>query len=45
MLFLFELLRFQWHVVLFYVRELYYAVFRNRPRKDIKNAHILITGK
>eukprot|EP00116_Pleurobrachia_bachei_P005668 sb/3465930/ len=35
---------FVWLWISTVIRELIYMVFRNRPRKEIKNSHILITG-
>ena len=43
-MFLLEILRFVWLYIVTLFWELIYFVLRNRPKKDIKNAHILITG-
>ena len=39
-----EFLQFVWFYLVTVLWECIYLVFRNRPRKDIVNSHILITG-
>jgi len=31
-------------VLYYYVREVFYFILRNRPMKDIKGEHVLVTG-
>ena len=42
--FLLEFLEFLWLYTWTVFWEFVYLISRNRPKKDIKNAHILITG-
>ena len=42
--FLAEFLKFLWLCTVTFLKEIFYLVFRNRPKKEIKGSHILITG-